>query len=194
MQSLVCVLFALGEIHSWFSGHSKFVSNHINAWLIFPVVLVPLIISHVNILRNKILTFPMKYCSSFYRDLWYLLMFTTQDRKSIAREAGCENTGPVSVQLSWASSLMSSESPVSHSLWQRLNSAFPQMTLVLGIQLKTPWVLVPGMSNTPIHSSCPTANTNHCMSRVAAQHLRHPHRVALRLSSWTFCGPNSSFL
>lgn len=100
MQSLVCVLFALVEIDSQFSGYSKFVSKHINARLIFPAVLVPLIVSPVNIPRNKIFTFPVKYSSSFYGDLWYLVTFTIQDRKSIAKEAGCENTGPVSVRLS----------------------------------------------------------------------------------------------
>lgn len=40
-----------------------------------------------------------------------------QSRKPVAKEAGCENTGPDSVQLSLASILLLLESPVSHSLW-----------------------------------------------------------------------------
>lgn len=78
---------------------------------------VQLVISCVNILRDKIPTFPVKSCSTFCRDLWCLVKFIMQNRKPIAKEAGCEHTGPDSVQLSSASTLLFLESPVSHSLW-----------------------------------------------------------------------------
>lgn len=161
--------------------------------MIFPAVLVPLIISCVNIPRDKIPTFPVKGSSFFYRDLWYLVKFTIQDMKSIAKEAGCESTGSVSVQSSSASSLMSPKSPVPHSLWQKLNSAFPKITLVFDIQLETPWVWVSQVANMHSRRSCPqqTSAPEHQEQLPSTWDTHTEWHFHLR--SWTFCGPNSSF-
>ena len=170
------------EIASRFSAYSRLISKHFNTRLIFPAVLAPLIVSHINILRDKIPSFPVKGSSSYYRDLWYLVKFTMQDRKSIAKEAGYEKKGPVSVRLSSASLLMSSESPVSHSLWQKLNSAFPKLL----------WCLVSNWRHPGSEShrwQTPTATgavPQQTPTTTCREHLRHPHWVALPLELLNF--------
>lgn len=112
---------------------------------------------------------------------WYLVKFTMQDRKSIAKEAEYENTGFTSVLLASVSSLISSEPSVSHYLRQKLKPAF----------LKLLWCLVsewrcPG----PGYCGYPSPTAAAALSAAAAWDIHTECPFALR--SWTSCGPDSN--
>lgn len=114
---------------------------------------------------------------------WYLVKFTTQDRKSIAKEAEYENTGFASVLLASVSSLISSEPSVSHYLRQKLKLASPKLLWSLVTKWRCPG---PGFRGYP----SPTAAA--AVSAVTAWDIHTECPFALR--SWTSCGPDSNSL